>query len=92
MICCTEPVLTEALYILYIHKTCVTCKMQIKLNFDNGLNTVTVTKKRQTRPLVREGAPQRQHSNFQTESNIWSQVPELTRHQDILTVSRNMTD
>jgi hypothetical protein len=27
MICCTEPVLTVALYILYIHKTCVTCKL-----------------------------------------------------------------
>jgi hypothetical protein len=44
-----------------------------------------VTDKRQTQPLVREGAPQRQNSNFQTENNIWSQVPEWTRHQDILT-------
>jgi hypothetical protein len=35
--------------------------------------------------LVREGTPQRQHSNFQTENNIWSQVPEWTWHQDILT-------
>jgi hypothetical protein len=41
--------------------------------------------RKQTRPLVREGAPQRQHSKFQTENNIWSQVPEWTWHQDILT-------
>jgi hypothetical protein len=44
-----------------------------------------VTDKRQTRPLVRKGARQRQHSNFQTESNIWSQVSGWNRHQDILT-------
>jgi hypothetical protein len=44
-----------------------------------------VTDRRQTRPLVREGTPQRQHSNFQTEYNIWSQVPEWTWHHDILT-------
>jgi hypothetical protein len=32
------------------------------------------------------------NSNFQTENNIWSQVPELTpSHTDWLTVSRNMT-
>jgi hypothetical protein len=43
-----------------------------------------VTDRRHTRPLVREGAPQRQHSNFQTE-NIWLQVPVCTGHQDILT-------
>jgi hypothetical protein len=35
---------------------------------------LTVTDRRQTRPLVKKGAPQRQHSNFQTENNIWSQV------------------
>jgi hypothetical protein len=29
--------------------------------------TLAVTDKRQTRPLVREGAPQRQDSNIQTE-------------------------
>jgi hypothetical protein len=46
---------------------------------------MTVTDRRQTRPLVREGAPQRQHSNFQTENTIWSQVPEWTWHHDILT-------
>jgi hypothetical protein len=42
------------------------------------------------RPLVREGALQRQDSNIQkinlqTGSNIWSQVPEWARYQDILT-------
>jgi hypothetical protein len=40
---------------------------------------------RLTGPLVREGTPQRQHSKFQTENNIWSQVPEWTWHQDWLT-------
>jgi hypothetical protein len=44
-----------------------------------------VTDRRQTRLLVREGAPQRQHSNFQTEYNTWSRVPEWTWHHDILT-------
>jgi hypothetical protein len=34
---------------------------------DNGQLLLTVTDKRQTRPLVREGAPQRQDSKFQTE-------------------------
>jgi hypothetical protein len=46
---------------------------------------MTVTDRRQTRSLVREGATQRQHSNFQTEYNIWLRVPEWTWHQDILT-------
>jgi hypothetical protein len=36
-------------------------------------------------PLVREDAPQKQHSNFETENNIWLQGPEWTWHQDILT-------
>jgi hypothetical protein len=46
---------------------------------------MTVTDRKQTRPLVRESAPQGQHSNFQTENNIWSQVTEWIWHQDILT-------
>jgi hypothetical protein len=41
--------------------------------------------KLQTHHLVRKGAPWRQDSNFQIESNIWSQIPEWARHQDILT-------
>jgi hypothetical protein len=46
-----------------------------------------ITDKRQTRPLVREGAPQRQDSNFQTEliSGHKSQVT------DWPTISRNVT-
>jgi hypothetical protein len=32
--------------------------------------------KLQTRPLVREGAPQRQDRKFRTGRNIWSQVPQ----------------
>jgi hypothetical protein len=35
--------------------------------------------KRQTRRLIKEGAPQKQDRNWQT------------RHQDLLTVSRNVT-
>jgi hypothetical protein len=71
----------------------VKCKLNKILAIDWIL--LTVTDRKSTRPLVREGAPQRQDSNFQAESNIWSQVPEWTRHQDILTdwlaVRRNMT-
>jgi hypothetical protein len=47
---------------------------------------MTVTDRRQTpSSRHREGAPQRQQSNFQTENNIWSHVPEWTWHQDVLT-------
>jgi hypothetical protein len=45
----------------------------------------TLTDNRQTRPLIREGAPQRHDSNRQTATNIWSCEPEGARHQDILT-------
>jgi hypothetical protein len=41
--------------------------------------------KRQTRPLVREGAPQKQYRNCQTVINIWSWAPDGARHQDLLT-------
>jgi hypothetical protein len=51
---------------------------------DDGQLFLTVTDNRQTRPLVREGAQQRQHSKIQT-INIWSQVPRWARRQDILT-------
>jgi hypothetical protein len=50
--------------------------------------------KLQTRPLVREGTPQKQDRKFQTGSNIWSQVPQecpIPRHTDWLTVSRKVT-
>jgi hypothetical protein len=36
----------------------------------------------QTRPLVREGAPNGQDSNFNKEENIWSWAPAGARHQD----------
>jgi hypothetical protein len=53
------------------------------------------TYKRQTRPLVREGAPRKQERNCQTEINIWSWAPDGSRYQDLLTgwmtVSRNVT-
>jgi hypothetical protein len=51
--------------------------------------------KGQTRPLVREGAPQKQHRNCQTVINILSWVPDGARHLDLLTdwltVGRNVT-
>jgi hypothetical protein len=47
--------------------------------------------KRQTRPLVREGAPQKQDRNCLWVINIWLWSPDRTRHQDLLTVSRNLT-
>jgi hypothetical protein len=40
--------------------------------------------KRQTHPLVREGALQKQGRNSQTIINIWSWAPAGTRHQDLL--------
>jgi hypothetical protein len=63
-----------------------------KEKIDNGQLLQTVTDKRQTRPLVREGAQQRQQRNSDR-INIWSQVPRWARRQDILTdtVSRNVT-
>jgi hypothetical protein len=40
---------------------------------------------RQTRPHVREGAPQKQDRNCQTVINIWSWAPDGAQHQDLLT-------
>jgi hypothetical protein len=42
-------------------------------------------KKRQTCPLVRDGAPQKQEHNCQRVINIWLLAPEGVRHQDLLT-------
>jgi hypothetical protein len=55
-----------------------------KIKLDDGQLLLTVTDKRQTRPIVREGAKQRQHSEIQT-INIWSQVPEWARYLDVMT-------
>jgi hypothetical protein len=55
MIYSTEPGITEALYILYIHL--ITCKIYI-VHTDNRLITADRENgKRQTRPLVKERAP-----------------------------------
>jgi hypothetical protein len=43
------------------------------------------TYKRQTRPLVREGAPKKQDRNCQTVKKIWSSAPDGARHQNLLT-------
>jgi hypothetical protein len=40
--------------------------------------------KRQIRPPVREGAPQKQDRNYQRVINIWSWAPDGARHQDLL--------
>jgi hypothetical protein len=42
-------------------------KTKEKIKLDDGQLLLTVTDKRQTRPLVREGAQQIQHSKIQTE-------------------------
>jgi hypothetical protein len=45
---------------------------------------MAVTDMRQTRPLLREGAPTETTQQLLDRSIIWSQVPEWTRYQDIL--------
>jgi hypothetical protein len=40
--------------------------------------------KRQTCPLVRGGAPQKEDCNCQRVINIWSWAPDVARHQDLL--------
>jgi hypothetical protein len=40
--------------------------------------------KRQTRPLIREGVPQKQYRNCQRVINISSWAPDGVRHQDLL--------
>jgi hypothetical protein len=39
---------------------------------------------RQTRPLVREGAPQKTDRNCQRVINIWSRAADRARHEDLL--------
>jgi hypothetical protein len=41
-------------------------KEEKKIKLDDGQSLLTATDKIQTRPLVREGAEQRQHSEIQT--------------------------
>jgi hypothetical protein len=50
-----------------------------------ALARASSTYKRQTRPLVREGAPQKEDRNCQAVINIWSGAPDGARHQDLLT-------
>jgi hypothetical protein len=47
--------------------------------------------KRQTHPLVRESAPQKQDRNCQRLINIFSLAPDGAWHQDWLIISRNVT-
>jgi hypothetical protein len=55
------------------------------IKLDDGQLLPTVTNKRQTRPLVSEGAQQRQRQQNSDRINIWSQVPKWSRRQDLLT-------
>jgi hypothetical protein len=48
--------------------------------------------KRQTRPLVREGAPQKQDRNCQRVINIWSWALHRARHQDLLADRQSQCD
>jgi hypothetical protein len=50
-----------------------------------ALARASSTYKTQTRPLVREGAPQKQDRNCLTVINIWSWAPDGAWHQDLLT-------
>jgi hypothetical protein len=66
-ICCNEPGLRDGLYMLHIHESYATCKIKkIKKKLGTGQILFTETEKRPTGPIVREGAPQRQDSIFQT--------------------------
>jgi hypothetical protein len=61
---------------------------------NTALARVSSIYKRQTHPLVREGAQQKQDRNSRGAINIWSWAPggcSLPRLTDWLTVSRNMT-
>jgi hypothetical protein len=61
----------------------------LRLNNEDKWETVLARAssiyKRQTHPLVREGAPQKQDRNCQTAINIWSWAPDGDRHQDLVT-------
>jgi hypothetical protein len=48
--------------------------------------------KRQTRPLVREGAPQKQDRICQKIINIWSRARDGARYQDLLTDRQSQCD
>jgi hypothetical protein len=81
IVCCTEPGLTEALYILHIrlHNN---CKLVNICSYWQRLLLSTMTDKWQTRPLVREDAPHGQDCTFHTRRNIWSWASVGARHQD----------
>jgi hypothetical protein len=64
----------------YIHSDWLTVgrKVTLTLGFANSA-------KRQARPLIREGAQQRQESNHHRVTNFRSWEPEAAQHQDTLT-------
>jgi hypothetical protein len=65
MICCTEPGLTETLYIFYIHTFCNMYNINILYIMSTDVLLLKMTPKKDTRPLLREGVPQGQTSNIQ---------------------------
>jgi hypothetical protein len=83
MICCTEPGLSRpCMYCIYINR--VTCKMGRKKNWrwtvtaDSDWQETDVTYRQRGRPTVTR---QQNSDRF----NVWSQVPQWARHQDVLT-------
>jgi hypothetical protein len=64
-------------------------KIWSRVSRDYDLKKITLTRtnnvyKRQTRPLVREGALKKQDRNCQRVINIWSCAPHEARHLDLL--------
>jgi hypothetical protein len=80
---------------MFIYIKRVTFKLEKKKDkqVGGGLLLLTLTDKRQTRPLVKEVAPQRQDSNIQIEliSGPSPTVGSTPRRTDRPTVSRNVT-
>jgi hypothetical protein len=91
IICCTVPGLTRpCIYCIYIKR--VTCKMEKKktkeekkIKLYGGQLLLTVTDKRQARPLVKRARPTKTRQQNSDRINIWSQVPRWARRQGILT-------
>jgi hypothetical protein len=64
-------------------------KIRPRVPRDSGPRKTTLARvsniyKRQTHPLVREGAPQKQDRNCKRVINIWSWAPDGVRHQELL--------
>jgi hypothetical protein len=93
IVCCTEPWKRPCTVYIVHHRTVSNTNNEniqctsVSNSCIYWLTTIDCIDKRQTGPLVREGASQRQDSNFEKKKKISliSQVPERAQHQDILT-------